>query len=83
VPRVHEEGRATAGLLPRLEGRVVAQIGGDVDVGSGGPYGVEQVVAGTTHDGNPAHGGSGRSGHAQPTRRARQGLVQGVRELPQ
>ena len=44
VPGVDEVRRAAARLLARLEDRVVAQVGGDVDVGAAGPHVVEQVV---------------------------------------
>ena len=37
VARVDEVGRPAAGLLARLEHGVVAQVGGDVDVGPAGP----------------------------------------------
>src|SRR6185436_18331263 len=41
VTGINEVRRATASLFTRLERRVMAQVGGDVDVGSAGPDGVE------------------------------------------
>ena len=68
VPGVDEVGRAAAGLLARLEGRVVAQVGGDVDVGAAGPHRLEQVVAGAAEHGDAAHHGVRRAGDPDAAR---------------
>ena len=46
VAGVDEVRGAAAGLLARLEGRVVPQVRGDIDVGAAGPHRVELVIPG-------------------------------------
>ncbi len=56
-------------VLAGLGRRVVAQVGGEVRVDAGRPYGVEQAVAGAAADGDRADGrAAGGSGGADPLR---------------
>ena len=79
VPGVDEVGRAAAGLLAGLERRVVAQVGGDVDVGPARAHGVEQVVAGAAEHRDATHHGIRRTRDPDAARRRAAGASPAAR----
>ncbi len=83
VARVDEVGRASARFLASLQRRVVTQVGGDIDIGSGRPHRVELVVARSPEDGHGLDHRIGRSSDTQAGSGSREGGIQGRCEVAQ
>lgn len=83
MARVDEIRGAAAGLLSRLEGRVVSQVRGDVHVGAAGPHRVELVITGAAEHGHARDLAVGVAGDPQSTRRRGEHLAQPACELSQ